>query len=50
LITLLGLGPGPLGLISLQALAALETAACVLARTERHPAVAELRARKRNKK
>ncbi len=44
-ITVLGLGPGTLATLSLESLALLEAAPCVLLRTERHPAAAELRAR-----
>ena len=41
----LGLGPGPTGLITLETMALLEGAGEVLVRTERHPCVEELRVR-----
>lgn len=44
-ITLLGLGPAGLELISLEGLRALESAETLILRTERHPAATELRAR-----
>jgi tetrapyrrole methylase family protein/MazG family protein len=44
-ITIVGLGPGPLALITLETLEKLQTADVLLLRTTRHPAVAELTAR-----
>lgn len=44
-ITIVGLGPGPFSLISLQTLEQLESAGTLLLRTARHPAVAGMEAR-----
>ncbi len=44
-VHVLGLGPGPLGLITLETLQQLEGAEEVLVRTSRHPCVEELRTR-----
>jgi tetrapyrrole methylase family protein/MazG family protein len=45
MITIVGLGPGPLALITLETLEKLQTADVLLLRTARHPAVAGLTAR-----
>ena len=45
LVRCVGLGPGPLGLVTLETLELLERAPRVLVRTARHPAVKGLRAR-----
>ncbi|MDS1030272.1 nucleoside triphosphate pyrophosphohydrolase [Bacillota bacterium LX-D] len=42
-ITVLGLGPGGLGLIPMESLILLKKAPLIIARTEKHPAVSELR-------
>ncbi len=44
-VRVVGLGPGPLGLITLETLERLERAPRVLVRTARHPAVEDLRSR-----
>ena len=44
-VHVLGLGPGPIGLVTLETVLLLEEAGEVLLRTERHPCVPELRAR-----
>lgn len=44
-VHVIGLGPGPAGLITLETMKLLEEAGEVLVRTERHPCVEELRAR-----
>lgn len=44
-ITIVGLGPAGLSLVSLQSVAALEAATTLILRTERHPAALELRER-----
>ncbi len=44
-VHVLGLGPGPLGLITLESMEMLEAAGEVLVRTSRHPCVEELAAR-----
>jgi tetrapyrrole methylase family protein/MazG family protein len=44
-VHVLGLGPGPVGLITLETMELLQSAGEVLARTSRHPCVEELRAR-----
>lgn len=44
-ITIVGLGPGPLALITLEAMRQIETAEVLLLRTARHPAVSELQAK-----
>jgi len=44
-ITIVGLGPAGLSLVSLQSVAALEAATTLILRTERHPAARELRER-----
>lgn len=45
MVHVLGLGPGPIGLVTLETVLLLEEAGEVLLRTERHPCVPELRAR-----
>src|SRR5438874_4566935 len=44
-ITVVGLGPGDLDSLSVGALREIERAGAILARTERHPVVEQLRAR-----
>ena len=45
-ITVVGLGPGDAGYITLKTMECLKAAPCVMLRTEQHPTVDELRARK----